>query len=64
MKEKGIVLFFEISRPFVLKGGWFNSDIMYRVWWGWFSCGWYKMSLFDSHAKIKKSIWVEKVGRV
>ena len=59
---KGIVIFCEFSPPAEFRPGWFNSRIMFRVWWLWFSIGWYKMSLHDAHERIQNAKWIEDIG--
>ncbi len=51
-----MTFFFEISKPWCWKLGRFNSTRMYRIWWGLFSIGWWKVPIHE----IQPELWVEK----
>jgi len=59
----GITFFLEISRPSQIKPGWFDSAIMFRIWWLWFAFGWYKMSMDKAHIRIQSGVWISESGK-
>jgi hypothetical protein len=40
-----MTFFFEISKPFQRRPGYFRSPIMRRAWWLWFAVAWTPLDL-------------------
>lgn len=53
-KSKGRTFFFEVSTPALWEFGKYESGVMRRYWFGWFSIGWFKMSLDQLPERIGK----------
>lgn len=54
---KGL-LFIEVGPPFQRRPGIFRSDIMTRVWWGWFAIAWSPLSLDEYTAR--EPVWRDR----